>query len=95
MANLRYLHIIILLFVASVLNGTVHNIVYVWQGKVKPEEFLAHSSAMILDDFLGCFIVILFFNLCIEIAFRLMKRDRREEKKAIRFIAQLLGRTIS
>ncbi len=93
--NLRYLHIIILSFVASVLNGTVHNIVYVWQGKVKPEEFLAHSSAMILGDFLGCFIVILFFNLCIEIAFRLMKRDRREEEKGIRFIAQLLGRTIA
>jgi len=90
--NLRYLHIIILSAVASVLNGTIHNMVYLWQGKVKADDFLAHSTAMIFGDFLGCFIVIMFFNMCIELAFRLMQRDRREEEKGIRFIAHVLNR---
>lgn len=91
--NLRYVHIIILSVVASVLNGTIHNIVYVWLDKVNADDFLAHSAAMIFGDFLGCFIVIMFFNLGIELAFRLSKRDRRDEEKGIRFIAHVLNRT--
>ena len=74
--NLRYLHILILSAGASILNGVVHNIVYVWQDKVKTEDFFAHAAAMVLGDFLGCFIVITFFNICVDLGFRLMKRER-------------------
>jgi glucose-6-phosphate-specific signal transduction histidine kinase len=77
LSNLRYLHIIILSAAASILNGTVHNLVYVWQGKVKLEDFFAHAAAMVVGDFLGCFIVIMFFNACIDMAYRVMDSKRR------------------
>lgn len=93
LSNLRYLHIIIFSAAASITNGTLHNIVYVWQDKVKLEEFLAHSTAMIFGDFLGCFIVIMFFNICIDLALSLLNGKRKEEEKGIRFIAHLLNRT--
>ena len=75
--NLRYLHIIILSAAASILNGTVHNVVYVWQDKVKLDDFFAHAAAMVVGDFLGCFIVIMFFNACIDMAFKVMDSKRR------------------
>jgi hypothetical protein len=74
--NLRYLHILVLSATASILNGVVHNIVYVWQDKVKTGDFFAHAAAMVLGDFLGCFIVITIFNVCIDLVFRLMERKR-------------------
>jgi glucose-6-phosphate-specific signal transduction histidine kinase len=77
LSNLRYLHIIILSAAASILNGTVHNIVYVWQDKVKMDDFFAHAAAMVVGDFLGCFIVIMFFNACIDLAFKVMDSKRR------------------
>jgi uncharacterized protein YacL len=76
--NLRYLHILVLSATASILNGVVHNIVYVWQDKVKTEDFFAHAAAMVLGDFLGCFVVITLFNVCIDLAFRLMERKRKK-----------------
>lgn len=91
LSNLRYLHIIILSAAASVLNGTVHNIVYVWQDKVKPEEFFANATAMVVGDFLGCFIVIMFFNVCIDLAFRLMSSERRADKGGVHRIAVLFN----
>ena len=93
LSNLRYLHILILSATASVLNGVVHNVVYVWQDKVKTEDFFANAAAMVLGDFLGCFIVIMFFNLCIDLAFRLTVGKRRENQSGVRFVANLLNRT--
>jgi len=76
LGNLRYLHILVLSSTASILNGVVHNIVYVWQDKGKTEDFFAHAAAMVLGDFLGCFIVIAVFNVCIDLGFKLMNRVR-------------------
>jgi hypothetical protein len=92
LSNLRYLHILILSAAGSILNGFIHNVVYVWQDKVKGEDFLAHATAMIVGDFLGCFIVIMFFNVCIDLAFRLMDRERSVEQSGVRFIAHLFNR---
>ena len=80
LSNLRYLHILILSAAASILNGVVHNVVYVWQDKVKLEDFFASAAAMVLGDFLGCFIVIMLFNLCIDLVFRLMDSERRKNQ---------------
>jgi len=93
LSNLRYLHIVIFSAAVSIMNGIIHNIVYVWQDKVKLDEFFSHSAAMIVGDFLGCFIVIMFFNISIDLAFKLMNGERRKEGKGIRFIAHLLNRT--
>lgn len=77
LSNLRYLHIIILSAAASILNGTLHNVVYVWQDKVKLDDFFANAAAMVVGDFLGCFIVIMFFNACIDLTFKVMDSKRR------------------
>jgi integral membrane sensor domain MASE1 len=92
LSNLRYLHIIILSAVGSILNGFVHNVVYVWQDKVKAEDFFANATAMVVGDFLGCFIVIMFFNVCIDLAFRLMDSERSKDQSGVRFIAHFLNR---
>lgn len=91
LSNLRYLHIIILSAAASILNGTVHNIVYVWQDKVKMDDFFAHAAAMVVGDFLGCFIVIMFFNACIDLAFKVMDSKRRTDAGGVARIAQLFN----
>jgi integral membrane sensor domain MASE1 len=80
LSNLHYLHIVILSAVGSILNGFVHNVVYVWQDKVKGEDFFASATAMVVGDFLGCFIVIMFFNLFIDLAIRLMGSERRKDQ---------------
>lgn len=90
--NLRYVHIIILSAAVSIANGTVHNIVYVWQDKVAPADFLSKSAAMVMGDFLGCFIVIVFFNICIDIVCAVVNSERKSEEKGIRFIAHLLNK---
>jgi hypothetical protein len=93
LSNLRYLHIVILSAAVSVANGSIHNIVYVWQGRFQWTDFFSHAAAMIVGDFLGCFIVIMFFNLCIDLAFKLMQSDRKEQGKGIHYIAHFLNRT--
>jgi integral membrane sensor domain MASE1 len=92
LSNLRYLHIIILSAAAAFLNGIVHNIVYVWQDKVKLEDFFANAAAMVVGDFLGCFIVIMFFNVCIDVAFKLMDGERRADQSGVRRIAYLFNK---
>lgn len=91
LSNLRYLHIIILSAAVSVTNGAVHNMVYVWQDKVKWDDFFAHATAMVVGDFLGCFVVIVLFNMCIDLAFRLMRSERSNETKGISRFALLLN----
>jgi hypothetical protein len=93
LSNLRYLHIIIFSAAVSILNGTVHNVVYIWQGRFKAEEFFSHSSAMIVGDFLGCFIVIMFFNVCIDLACRLVDVKQRNDQSGVGFIAHFVNRT--
>jgi hypothetical protein len=93
LSNLRYLHIVILSAAVSVVNGTIHNLVYVWQGRFQMEDFFSHSAAMVVGDFLGCFIVIVFFNVCIDLAFKLLQSDRTEQGKGIHRIAHFLQKT--
>jgi hypothetical protein len=91
LSNLRYLHIIILSAAASILNGTVHNVVYVWQDKVKSADYWANAAAMVVGDFLGCFVVVMFFNACIDLAFKLMDNKRRKDEGGVARIAQLFN----
>lgn len=70
--NLHYLHIVVLSAAASLLNGITLNIIFLWQDKKPPGEFFVGAAAMVLGDFLGCFIVIMFFNLCITLACKLV-----------------------
>jgi apolipoprotein N-acyltransferase len=60
--NLRYHHIVCLSLAASVLNGVVHNWLYVAQGVTASEEVWLKSSAMALGDFMGCFVVVALFH---------------------------------
>lgn len=89
--NLRYVHIVILSAVAAITNGTVHNVIYVWQDKVLPADFLTKTTAMILGDFLGCFIVIIFLNLCIDMVRKFVCGNQQREERGIRLIAYYLN----
>lgn len=92
LSNLRYLHIIILSAAVSVANGLIHNLVYIWQGRFQMADFASNSAAMMLGDFFGCFIVIMFFNGFIDLAFKIMQSERKSDEKGIRFVAHLLNR---
>lgn len=60
--NLRYWHIVALSLAASILNGIVHNIDYVIEGVIDSESQWSNTVAMILGDFLGCFVVVSLFH---------------------------------
>jgi hypothetical protein len=60
--NLRYAHILALSLAASVLNGIVHNLVYLTQGVTASDELWRKSAAMALGDFMGCFVVVALFH---------------------------------
>ena len=60
--NLRYHHIVLLSLAASVLNGIVHNLLYITQGVTASEELWQKSAAMALGDFMGCFVVVALFH---------------------------------
>jgi hypothetical protein len=62
LSNLRYHHIVLLSATASVLNGIVHNLLYVTQGVTTSEELWQKSAAMALGDFMGCFVVVALFH---------------------------------
>ena len=93
LSNLRYMHIVIFSAAVSIANGIIHNIVYIWQGRFNVDDFVSHSTAMMLGDFLGCFIVIVFFNICIDLVLMLVNGKQKEEGKGIRFVAHFLNRT--
>lgn len=88
--NLRYVHVMLMAVCASVMHGVLLNTVYVWQEKYKPEDFLSNTSGMVLGDFLGCLIVIVLLNACVDMAFLVSKTKQENEQKGVRFIAQLL-----
>jgi len=60
--NLRYAHIVALSLAASVLNGIVHNLLYLTQGVTASDELWRKSAAMALGDFMGCFVVVALFH---------------------------------
>lgn len=60
--NLRYWHIVVLSLAASVLNGIVHNIDYWIEGVSDTESQWGNTAAMVLGDFLGCFVVVSLFH---------------------------------
>jgi hypothetical protein len=62
LSNLRYHHIVALSLAASVLNGVVHNLLYLSQGITASEDLWNKSAAMALGDFMGCFLVVAFFH---------------------------------
>jgi hypothetical protein len=62
LSNLRYHHIVWLSLAASVLNGVVHNWLYLTQGVTASEELWHKSAAMALGDFMGCFVVVALFH---------------------------------
>jgi glucose-6-phosphate-specific signal transduction histidine kinase len=62
LTNLRYWHIVALSLSASILNGTVHNLIYLWQGVIATEDLWSKSSAMAFGDFFGCLVVVGIFH---------------------------------
>jgi hypothetical protein len=62
LTNLRYHHIVWLSLAASVLNGVVHNLLYLTQDVTASEELWRKSAAMALGDFMGCFVVVALFH---------------------------------
>jgi hypothetical protein len=62
LSNLRYHHIVLLSLAASVLNGVVHNWLYLTQGVTTIEDLWQKSAAMAMGDFIGCFVVVALFH---------------------------------
>ncbi len=61
--NLRYRHIVLMALIACLLNGCMHNVVYMWQGVTSHEDLWSKSLAMSLGDFMGCFVVVSIFKI--------------------------------
>jgi hypothetical protein len=62
LANLKYGYIVVFSVVASVLNGVVHNIVYVTQDVILTEDLWIKSLAMTFGDFMGCLVTVGLFH---------------------------------
>lgn len=89
LSNLRYWHIVILCVLVSLANGAIQNIVYLARQKVLPEDLLASTAAMVLGDFLGCFIVINLLNVGIDSVLALLHRSQPERSGLHRVAAYL------
>ena len=63
LSNLNYWHIILLSAAASLMNGVGLNLAYFSQGVTAANDLLSKSSAMAFGDFLGCFVVVMLFNI--------------------------------
>lgn len=63
--NLRYWHIVVLSSAASVINGLVHNILYIAEDVTSPDDFWVKAAAMTFGDFMGCFVVVAIFQLAV------------------------------
>ena len=63
--NLRYWHIVVLSLAASVTNGIVHNILYVLENVTAPEDVWSKAFAMAFGDFMGCFVVLVLFQMAV------------------------------
>ncbi|BDU51843.1 hypothetical protein [Limnohabitans sp. INBF002] len=60
--NLRYHHIVVLSFSASMFNSVVHNAAFLVVGVTAVDAQWATSTAMAFGDFLGCLAVVSFFH---------------------------------
>jgi hypothetical protein len=74
LSNLRYHHIVLLSFAASVLNGVVHNWLYWSQGVTTTDELWQKSAAMAMGDFMGCFVVVAIFHAATGVLSRARRR---------------------
>lgn len=63
LSNLNYWHIIVLSVAASLLNGFGQNFLYFTQGVTASGELFSKSTAMVFGDFLGCFLIVMLFNI--------------------------------
>ena len=63
--NLCYWHIVALSLAASVTNGIFHNILYVLEDVTAPEDVWSKAFAMAFGDFMGCFVVLVLFQLTV------------------------------
>ncbi len=91
LSNLRYRHILILCLLVSLANGTIQNSVYLIQQKVLPQDVLASTAAMVLGDFLGCFIVITLLNVGIDLLLVILHR-READQNGFHRVAAFLRR---
>jgi hypothetical protein len=73
--KMRYWHIVLMSLAVSVVNGIIHNVVYLIEEVSLPEDFLRRSAAMAFGDFMGCFVVVALFQL-IATAIRNRKSDQ-------------------
>ena len=76
--NLRYAHIVALSLAASVLNGIVHNLLYLMQGVTASDELWRKSAAMALGDFMGCFVVVALFHATMSLLRTLRRNLQRD-----------------
>jgi hypothetical protein len=67
LSNLNYWHVIWLSSAASLMNGFGLNVAYFSQGVTTASEFFSKSTAMAFGDFLGCFVIVMLFNIAIQI----------------------------
>jgi len=67
LTNLKYSHIVFMSLLACLMNGILHNLVYLSQGVAEFTALLTNRAAMSLGDFLGCFIVVAGFNAALQI----------------------------
>lgn len=65
--NLRYSHVVVMSLLACLMNGVLHNLVYMTQGVTDHEELWVKSAAMSLGDFMGCFVVVASFKLALQL----------------------------
>lgn len=73
LGNLKYWHIVLLSAAASLLNGVVHNLIYITQDVTVTEELISKSLAMTFGDFMGCFVTVGLFHTALS-AIRLVKK---------------------
>jgi hypothetical protein len=60
--NLKYSHIVLFSLAASLLNGVVHNLIYIMHDVIITDELWTKSMAMTFGDFMGCFVTVGIFH---------------------------------
>ena len=66
--DLRYRHIVAMALIACLLNGSLHNFVYMWQDVTTYQDLWSKSVAMSFGDFMGCFVVVGIFNAALNLS---------------------------
>lgn len=79
LSNLRYWHIIILSATTSLAHGWGLALAYFSQEVGNFHELLTQTMAIAFGDFMGCFVVVMLFNICIKIAEKFVKFRKAED----------------